>query len=390
MPPRRSARPSRPRNIAYPDLPPAPTRRERPNSQNTNGTASGTTLGASSQVIPGTQPSPTRNMGTNSGIMTGENSAPPRPRTPDHLIELRAQRDAATKARHDAEAAQLLREIQESQAIVISSQASTASGSVVNGAAPAMADAASYFNEGMDSRVTPLTADFPAINPMFFKQILENKFDPINISKLCMDVSLVRPTTKSIELKKGIEINTGEDDAGPNDIKGLAHLLRCLGVYWQVKLHFAHTGIRESLSRAFMLYQDRLLRLYTSHTWDSVRLFHLLFHKSRVYQGIDDPGMWRRVDVTLENENLVRREPKPSPGGAYRNNYNANHPLPNESSGARPYPCNRYNSGRDCQDCKYQHICSICQKNHPAKSCNKGPTSNTGGNPNYIPTGRRE
>ncbi|MCJ1348635.1 hypothetical protein MMC31_006867 [Peltigera leucophlebia] len=145
----------------------------------------------------------------------------------------------------------------------------------------------------MDSRVTPLTADFPAIIPLYFKQILENKFDPINISKLCMEVSLVRPTNKSIKLKKGLEITTGEDDAGPNDVKGLAHLLRCLGVYWQANLHFAPVGIRETLSRAFMLYQDRLLRLYTLHTWDSVRLFHFLFHKFRVYQGSQPPDLLR-------------------------------------------------------------------------------------------------
>lgn len=182
-------------------------------------------------------------MGTNSGITAGENSASPRPRTSDHLIKLWAQKDAATKARHNAEAAQLLRKIQESQAIVISSQASTAFASVVNGSTPATVAAASYFNKGMDSCVTPLTADFPTIKPMFFKQILENKFNSINISKLCMDVSLVQLTTKSIELKKGIEINTREDNAGPNNIKGLVHLLYCLGVYWQIKLHFAHAGI---------------------------------------------------------------------------------------------------------------------------------------------------
>lgn len=50
--------------------------------------------------------------------------------------------------------------------------------------------------------MTPLTADFPAINPLYFKQILDNKFDPINISKLCMDLNLNRPTNKSIKLKK--------------------------------------------------------------------------------------------------------------------------------------------------------------------------------------------
>lgn len=46
--------------------------------------------------------------------------------------------------------------------------------------------------------MTTLTADFPTINPLYSKQILDNKFDPINISKLCTDVT----DDKSIELKK--------------------------------------------------------------------------------------------------------------------------------------------------------------------------------------------
>lgn len=187
-------------------------------------------------------------MRTNLGTTAGENSAPSRPYTPNHLIELRAQGDATIKARHDVEAAQLLWKILESQAIVISSQTFNTSAIVVNRSTPAMVAKASYFNAGKDSRVSPLTADFPTINPMFFKQMLENKFDPINISKLCIDVSLVWLTTKMIQLKKDIEINTGEDDAGPNDIKRLAHLLCCLEVYWQAKLHFAHVGILKSLS----------------------------------------------------------------------------------------------------------------------------------------------
>lgn len=37
--------------------------------------------------------------------------------------------------------------------------------------------------------MTPLTAEFPTINPLYSKQILDNKFDPINISKLCTDVT---------------------------------------------------------------------------------------------------------------------------------------------------------------------------------------------------------
>lgn len=106
-----------------------------------------------------------------------------------------------------------------------------------------MVVAASYFNEVIDSCVTPLTADFLTINPMFFKQILKNKFDLINISKLCIDVNLVRLTTKSIKLKKSIEINNGKENAGSNDIKGLTYLLYYFEIYLQVKLYFAYAEI---------------------------------------------------------------------------------------------------------------------------------------------------
>lgn len=122
------------------------------------------------------------------------------------------------------EVAQLLYEIQESQA-------STIFASIVNRATLTMVAAVSYFNKKMNSRIISLTADFFAIKPIFFKQILKNKFDPINIFKLCMDISLLQPKIKSIELKKSIKINTGADDAGSNDIKRLAYLLYCLGVY---------------------------------------------------------------------------------------------------------------------------------------------------------------
>lgn len=123
--------------------------------------------------------------------------------------------------------------------------------------------------------------------------------------------------------------------------------MRCLGVQWQGKLHFAPPGIRESLSRAFMLYQDRLLRLYALNTWDSVRLFHFLFHKSRVYQGTDDPIMWRQLDTTLENESLIRRENKPDFGLSSRGPYGTQTSSA-DSSTVRLYPCNRYSFGREC------------------------------------------
>ena len=92
----------------------------------------------------------------------------------------------------------------------------------------------------------------------------------------------IRPTYKSIELKKGLEINTGEVDAGPNDVKGLAHRLRCLGVYWQANLHFAPAGIRKSIFRAFMLTLRWLQRSVLCQLQSSV--FWVLYQRRRLRQ----------------------------------------------------------------------------------------------------------
>ena len=190
-------------------------------------------------------------------------------------------------------------------------------------------------------------------------------------------------------------------------------MVRCLNVYWQIRLHFAPPPLFKDLGQAFSIYLDRLLYLYTLNTWESVKEFHICFHKMRIYEGIDDPIGFKSIDGTLEQANLQRRESKPqqkipkdkstSPQG--------------ENDRGKVYYCRRFNSGLDCYPgCKYQHICSNCGKNHPAMNCfsrtnparetypNTNPytnprvppagpnlnNANYPGNPNYIPLARKD
>ena len=157
----------------------------------------------------------------------------------------------------------------------------------------------------MDEILLPLRTQYPMISQTYLRQIAENKFDPVNLPKLCTNVVLTKTAIKTISLAKGIEIQTGEEDASAAELKCLPHLIRCLGFYWQIRLHLAPSSLRHSLCRAFSIHQDRLLWLYPMHTWESLRTFHIIFHKSRIYQ-----GMWKHPDLSLEHAHLIRRETK--------------------------------------------------------------------------------
>lgn len=107
--------------------------------------------------------------------------------------------------------------------------------------------------EGTDPRLTPLKTRFSAVKPKYFRQIRDNIFDPLNISRLYNDVTISRSyKAKYIDLGKNIEVKMKEEDATESDIKGLALLLRGLFVYSQIQLHLllfsSHQSIIQSAS----------------------------------------------------------------------------------------------------------------------------------------------
>ena len=338
------------------------TRSKTPASNDGQGQVTTQGQAAATTIIPDSQPS-----SNTFQAETGQS----RPGTPDELLELQAQRDAVVKARREATMARLRREIEENQTAMASEEAIGASKPTTM---------AALRNEGTDPKILPLIDLFPTINQSFFKQIMENKFYPINIFKPCTDVSIVKSSKKSITIAKGLEIVTNEDDASYTDIKGFIHLLRCLVIYWDVMRYFAHPSLKDSLSHAFTLYHDRLLMFYNWYSWESVLQYHLAFHRSIWNRGIDDPALWTRHEPNLESIFLIKRDkplnnPKVSDNGR------------SSSTGTRPYPCNRFNAGKECKDCKYQHVCSTCGKQHTALTCrNSGPSNN----PNWQPIAKRD
>ena len=257
MAPRRSictSQASRP----YSPPPPAARRSQHPSwpsNQARLATASSQTETESTQEIPETPNVPETSISEST-----------------ELVNLRAQRDNVRRLRIEAEMASIRRQI---NADLTATQATQSSGPFTQtDSQTRQADSeletqpsqTRVIAESMDKILLPLRTEYPMISQTYLRQIAENKFDPINLSKLCTDVVLAKTATKTISLAKGIEIQTGEEDASVTELKGLPHLIRCLGVYWQIRLHLAPSSLRHSLCRAFSIYQDRLLWLYPMHT----------------------------------------------------------------------------------------------------------------------------
>lgn len=126
---------------------------------------------------------------------------------PNELLEARAERDALRRIKREDELAELRKEIAELRGQQLGKDKA----------------------EGTDPCFLPLKAQFAAVKPKYFRQIFDNEFEPINIIRLCKNVTISR-SSKYIDLGKNVEIQMRDEDATEYDIKEFAVFIRCLGV----------------------------------------------------------------------------------------------------------------------------------------------------------------
>lgn len=141
----------------------------------------------------------------------------------------------------------------------------------------------------MDPRFFLFKTRFSAVKPKHFRQIFDDNFDPVTITRLCNNITISRVQSKYIDLGKNLEVKIKDKDAFKFDIKGLAILIRCFGVYCQIKLHFTPDEKIRPLLAAFQKYKDYLCKLHSTYTWELVRSFHLNFHQMAVNNAVNTP-----------------------------------------------------------------------------------------------------
>ena len=127
--------------------------------------------------------------------------------TPDLLLDLRAQQEATATALRQEETRHLQKQIADNLAAIQRiREGNTVPEYRHEAHTPHPNQLLPAETEGTDPCLLPLIIEYPAINSIYFRQILSNKFDPINISKLCTDVVLIKPTVKRVNLAKGYEL----------------------------------------------------------------------------------------------------------------------------------------------------------------------------------------
>ena len=228
--------------------------------------------------------------------------------------------------------------------------------------------------------IIPLQTRFPAIDPVHFRDILENRFCPENIIKLSTTFFQTSRRQETITLGSH-SIPTGERDREASDYRFFPGLTQPWNIYTQILLHFCPHGIYRDLVAAFSAYLDLLHNLNRANTFESVKHFHFTFHRKRIGLGIYDPAGWCSEDATLQTMTLVRQPigDGPSLNTGKRPFDKAFH---NDKPGGNPAAtevCNNWNNGRCHGSCRYRHACKTCNAAHPvtkhAAATSKVPTS---------------
>jgi len=166
-----------------------------------------------------------------------------------------------------------------------------------------------FYAYDIEASLLPLTERYPAINPEYFQEIFENRFKPENLSKLSDDFSTSCQSTKK---QIGTRTVNVEEDAAPEAIHDLQYLCHCFDKYTKILLHVTsilRPRIQHELRVGLVGYRQYLVDTTNrdGHTFDSVRTFHLAFHKKRAIFGIDDGLAWVTPDTSLKCAYLKKR-----------------------------------------------------------------------------------
>ena len=208
---------------------------------------------------------------------------------------------------------------------------------------------------------------YPAVNIKYFKQIYYGNFQPSKSMRLAHNALAWSTTPKGKKDK---------DEVTP-DPADMVELLRTFEVYAHAICFFAaRPRVALELHDALVRYRIRLMDFSLIYRFESVRTYHYAFMGDRILMAQDDPVAWITEDYHCR-QYLIPRPPKaPS----------ANAPARNSAAGSNLI-CHKWNAG-NCHrtDCKYPHICSVCQQSHPANQCRSRPVVP---NSNSVPLSTR-
>lgn len=216
------------------------------------------------------------------------------------------------------------------------------------------------------SHSSSLRSRFPAINTDHFRDIWRNKFRPINVVKLSTGFGSI------VELKKQLwnVVDGGfektENDSIPGEIRGLAHLLRYLIVYFQILAQFTRKATNSHYTKR------RPIINYVSLTSPPCT---------------NGTRLGRSTSPSIPNVGLRRPQAGEQSVERYRELENLEHkpsltkPVTSNKPTTSSKACIRFNNGQKCPvNCYYSHICISCGGDHAdrrKRALNSTPNSDS-------------
>ncbi|KAF8538318.1 hypothetical protein BDD12DRAFT_885480 [Trichophaea hybrida] len=230
---------------------------------------------------------------------------------------------------------------------------------------------------GNDPMILSIQDMFPAIDTAVIQSIYTKRFRAENLLKLEASFTYKKKRPQFYSFGAGdtsLNIATTSKDVELKEYESISHLMRPFPVYMAMIVTFAPPPQKLPLAFALMSYQHTLCDLLRTHTWDSLRKFHVVFHQRRICLGVYEPVGWSTRDHGLETAQLFKRNATDSRERLVERQHTSSPPRGptanrlNTSSGDEI--CNNFNKETcNFQACRYPHVCTTCEGIHPVTKC---------------------
>ncbi|KAF8536384.1 hypothetical protein BDD12DRAFT_807835 [Trichophaea hybrida] len=163
---------------------------------------------------------------------------------------------------------------------------------------------------GNDPMLLSIQDMFPAIDTAVVQSIYTNKFRAENLLKLEAWFTYIKERPQFYSFGTGessLKIATTSKDIELEEYELISHLMHPFIVYMAIIVTFAPPPQKLLLAIALIPFQHTLYDLLRTHTWDSLRKFHVVFHQQRICLGVYEPAGWSTRDHGLETIQLFKR-----------------------------------------------------------------------------------
>ncbi|KAF8248647.1 hypothetical protein K440DRAFT_678852 [Wilcoxina mikolae CBS 423.85] len=163
---------------------------------------------------------------------------------------------------------------------------------------------------GNDPMLLSIQDMFPAIDMAVVQSIYTNKFRAENLLKLEASFTYKKKRPQFYSFGGGeasLNIATTSKDIELEEYESISHLMPPFIVYMVIIVTFAPPPQKLPVAFVLMSYQHTLYDLLRTHTWDSLRKFHVVFHQKRICLAVYEPRGWSTRDHGLETAQLFKR-----------------------------------------------------------------------------------